>query len=290
MLRWRLLLGTVFVVCLAGLAWLDLHAPLPGEFLWPLAVATSLLGCQECLSLFAARQLRPPAGATYLGTLLIVGSTGGGVFWPAHIDPLETASLAFPLAVMGAFVVEMVRYREPGEVMIRVGLAVLTIAYVGLFMAFVIQLRVIDAQRGMVALASLLIVVKMCDIGAYTVGRLWGRHKMAPHLSPGKTLEGVAGGLAFACLGAWLSLVVLGSYLAPEATVPSIGAWMVYGLIVGVAGIVGDLAESLLKRDMGRKDSSTWMPGFGGVLDLLDSILLAAPVAYLCWRSGLLGD
>ena len=60
-------------------------------------------------------------------------------------------------------------------------------------------------------------------------------------------------------------------------------AWIVFGLVVGLAGLLGDLAESLFKRDMGSKDSSTWMPGFGGVLDLLDSILFAAPVAFLCW-------
>ena len=63
--------------------------------------------------------------------------------------------------------------------------------------------------------------------------------------------------------------------------------WIVFGLAVGAAGLLGDLAESLLKRDAGRKDSSPWMPGFGGVLDLLDSILFAAPVAYLCWATGL---
>jgi phosphatidate cytidylyltransferase len=64
---------------------------------------------------------------------------------------------------------------------------------------------------------------------------------------------------------------------------------LLFGLIVGAVGIVGDLAESLLKRDLGRKDSSAWMPGFGGVLDVLDSILLGAPAAYLCWTSGLVG-
>jgi phosphatidate cytidylyltransferase len=62
----------------------------------------------------------------------------------------------------------------------------------------------------------------------------------------------------------------------------------VYGVLIGVIGLLGDLAESLIKRDLGRKDSSAWMPGFGGVLDLLDSILFAAPVAYLCWAGGLL--
>ena len=64
---------------------------------------------------------------------------------------------------------------------------------------------------------------------------------------------------------------------------------MAYGVIVTVAGVIGDLAESLLKRDMERKDSSSWMPGLGGVLDILDSLLLAAPAGYFCWVSGMLG-
>jgi phosphatidate cytidylyltransferase len=64
---------------------------------------------------------------------------------------------------------------------------------------------------------------------------------------------------------------------------------LAYGLLVGAAGIIGDLAESLLKRDVGRKDSSTWLPGFGGVLDMVDSVLIAAPVAWACWLLGLVG-
>ena len=95
-------------------------------------------------------------------------------------------------------------------------------------------------------------------------------------------MEGAAGALVFAGLGAWLSLVYGPSWIGSSAGQPMPG-WLVFGLVVGVAGIVGDLAESLFKRDMGSKDSSSWLPGFGGVLDLLDSILFAAPVAYLCW-------
>jgi phosphatidate cytidylyltransferase len=138
----------------------------------------------------------------------------------------------------------------------------------------------------------LIIVVKMGDTGAYTVGRLVGRHKLCARLSPGKTIEGAAGAVVFAVLGSWLTFAWLVPWIS--ATGVAQGAdtgwgWLPFGLLVGTAGGLGDLAESLLKRDAGRKDSSTWMPGFGGVLDLLDSILLAAPVAYVCWASGLVG-
>ncbi len=114
---------------------------------------------------------------------------------------------------------------------------------------------------------------------------------MAPRLSPGKTIEGAIGGLAASCLGAWIALdwLVPGDAPTSRRTPGPSWGWIVYGLLVGAAGMLGDLAESLLKRDAGVKDSSTWMPGFGGVLDILDSMLLAAPVAWLYWALGIAG-
>jgi phosphatidate cytidylyltransferase len=185
---------------------------------------------------------------------------------------------------MGAFVGEMRRYEKPGGVMVNLALTVFALVYVGLLLSFMIQLRVLGGSTlGMLALAGMIVVVKMGDIGAYAIGRLLGRHKMAPKLSPGKTIEGAIGGLVFSCLGAYF----LFQYLMPRLDATSSGgppfAWLVFGVVVGAAGMIGDLAESLFKRDMGVKDSSAWMPGFGGVLDLIDSTLVAAPVAYLCW-------
>jgi len=113
---------------------------------------------------------------------------------------------------------------------------------------------------------------------------LMGRHKMTPVLSPGKTVEGAVGAIFFACLGAWLSWHFLLPYMNTACTASgSSWAWILYGILLGIAGILGDLAESLLKRDAGRKDSSTWLPGFGGVLDVLDSLLFAAPVGWAFW-------
>jgi phosphatidate cytidylyltransferase len=106
---------------------------------------------------------------------------------------------------------------------------------------------------------------------------------MAPVLSPGKTIEGALGGIAFACLGSWLALDVLFPAMTGGDELPP-RLWLAYGAVIGLCGMAGDLAESLLKRDVGRKDSSDWLPGFGGVLDLLDSVLFAAPVAYVWWN------
>jgi phosphatidate cytidylyltransferase len=120
---------------------------------------------------------------------------------------------------------------------------------------------------------------KVCDIGAYFTGKALGRHRMTPVLSPGKTWEGLAGGMiasvAFA-LAFNVRWPVLGGHLT------AIG----FGLTVGAAGVLGDLAESLIKRDCGRKDASHVVPGFGGVLDVIDAVLFAAPVACLWLRGG----
>ena len=138
-------------------------------------------------------------------------------------------------------------------------------------------------------MASWIIVVKLGDIGAYSVGRLVGRHKITPLLSPSKTWEGAAGAFLFAIAGSWAVF----SYLVPIVTSglphgPSWG-WLPFGLLLAAVGMAGDLAESLLKRDAGSKDSSRWLPGLGGVLDILDSLLLTAPLAWFCWSVGLVG-
>jgi phosphatidate cytidylyltransferase len=288
MLRWRLLLGTLLIALLVGLFWLDAWLSPPGILLLPLALVVSLLAANEYLGLLAARRLAPLAWLVYGGCALVVASNAIPL-WTANpwLDPLAWPLGAFSAVVLAVMAAEVVRYRQPGGVMERLALAVLGVVYAGLLPSFWAQARLLgQGQLGIAALASLLVVVKLCDIGAYSVGRLLGRHKMSPYVSPGKTIEGGVGGLALACGGGWLSLEWLAPLLAPGYTPPP-WAWMWYGLVVGLAGVWGDLAESLIKRDVGRKDSSHWMPGFGGVLDLVDSPLFAAPVAYFCWKLAL---
>ncbi len=108
--------------------------------------------------------------------------------------------------------------------------------------------------------------------------------------SPKKTIEGGIGAILFGCLGSYVSLVWLGPLVAGKSFVTPWWAWLSYGVVLTLAGMFGDLAESLLKREAGAKDSSRWLPGLGGVLDLLDSILFAAPLAYAMWAWGFVGS
>jgi phosphatidate cytidylyltransferase len=120
---------------------------------------------------------------------------------------------------------------------------------------------------------AFLVAVKAGDSGAYFVGSHWGVHKLAPRTSPNKTLEGALGGLAAGVAGTMLVVVLLG--LPGTAT-----AWAVFALVVGVVAQLGDLVESALKRSVGVKDSSRMLPALGGMLDLVDSLILSAPVAF----------
>jgi phosphatidate cytidylyltransferase len=277
------------VVILA--CWLDYHHNFGREGVWllPLALALTALATREVLALLRAQGHRPVAGVVYAGTLIVMLSACVPWIWadyPADM-PISGAGwtmLGLVAVVMLAFAGEMLIYEKPGGVIVRVALTMFTVCYIGLLMSFVGHIRLFGSnQVGMAALLSLVAVAKTSDTGAYFCGRLLGRHKLVPRLSPGKTVEGAVGGIAAACLA---SLVVF-QFVVPlmtgsERTAPW-WSWLSYGVIVALAAMLGDLAESLLKRDMDHKDSGNLVPGMGGVLDFMDSLLFAAPVAYACW-------
>lgn len=280
MLHWRLIIGTLLVAMLVGLCCLDYGSSTSaGVWLIPLALVVTLLATREYLWLLETKQLRPAAPILYTGNLLAVASM---VLPRPSMEgqTLDWLPLILACGAIVAFLAEMRRYEAPGRATIQVALSILGLIYIGLFMNFVVRLRFVS---GGIPLLLLIVVVKMSDIGAYTVGRLIGRHKLAPTLSPGKTWEGAFGGLVFGCLGAALVLNVLAPIALRSPLQFSWSFTITLGLVISIAGMAGDLAESLFKRDVGRKDSSDWMPGFGGVLDILDSVLFAAPVAYVCW-------
>lgn len=268
-----------------------------------LSVVLAWAAAGEMIGLFRQGGWLTDSAVITGGAVIVTAANAMGrvYVWRGTPDPLAGWGwplAAFALVLVAALINKVIRYRQPGHSIQPLALEMLAVAYVGILFSFTAQLRWtgVDGDTrgswGLVALVSLLAVVKLGDIGAYTLGRLFGgkifQRKMAPYLSPGKTLEGACGAVLFAVLAAWVAL----EQVAPVWTGSPGGrggGWLAYGVIVGLAGLFGDLAESLLKREVAAKDSSTWMPGFGGVLDMLDSILLAAPVAWLCWTLGLVG-
>jgi len=137
----------------------------------------------------------------------------------------------------------------------------------------------VGALAGTILVMFPITVTWATDTGAYAFGRMLGKHKLIPAVSPAKTVEGAIGGLIVAVAGAWIYAHFLLRPLAQLGLSP-VGI-VVFGLVIGVVGQLGDLAESLLKRDAGVKDSSKLLPGHGGILDRFDSLLFALPVAYL---------
>ena len=136
------------------------------------------------------------------------------------------------------------------------------------------------APTGHFYVLYLLIVTKFSDMGAYLVGCAFGRHPMAPHISPKKTWEGFAGALLFSLLGSYGVFALLGDRL-PAFDWTHVTA---LGLLLGTAAVIGDLAESLVKRSTGVKDSGSMLPGIGGALDLVDSLLFTAPLLFFYLR------
>jgi len=128
-------------------------------------------------------------------------------------------------------------------------------------------------ENGVARLVTYMLVVVMSDTGGYVLGVLFGKHPMAPKISPKKSWEGFAGSLLFG--------VVAGVLMAVFALKVSFWVGLLLGLCLVGIGVMGDLIESLIKRDMGIKDMSSVLPGHGGVMDRLDSLLVAAPVAWL---------
>jgi phosphatidate cytidylyltransferase len=278
-----------FLAILAADLWLGPWYPC-----WlAISLAVLFLGGREIAGLLAATTVKPSTNAVQ-GGLLAMGFAN----WAPHLIPDPSPSgfdpsrpvdilawpfLAFAAFVMASFIARSVQFSEPGKTMAALSGTVLAVAYVGLLGSFLIQLRWIagPGAQGLVPLAALVAAAKGSDIGAYSIGRIAGRHKLWPQLSPNKTIEGALGGLLLGLAGSFLVFEAAGYSLGfrPFTRLEAVG----FGLLVGPAGQLGDLMESMIKRDCEQKDASQAIPGFGGVLDVIDSLLFAAPVAYGYW-------
>ncbi len=195
--------------------------------------------------------------------------------------PLIALLLGFGL--LWTVLAQMFRYATE-SFFANVGSTLFGMIYLGISLHLLQRLALIEspdsAYRGTQLVLLFLATVKMGDIGAYFGGRAFGKHKMSPRISPGKTWEGFAFSFVGAIGGAYLFTWAL---TATCAQAPFDGWWqpLVWALVLGPLGVAGDLAESAMKRDAAVKDSSNVVPGFGGFLDILDAVILAAPVAYL---------
>jgi phosphatidate cytidylyltransferase len=250
----RIVVAAAGLPLVLGLVWLG------GWWLFGLAVAVALLALHEYARL--VRPLRPLVLAAHLGAVaMLLG---------VQLDGSEWLLAGFLASFALAFVFEgLAGSRQPATV--AVGSTVLGVGWIGFGLAHVLLLRDLP-EDGRLAVFTVLLAVFAADTAAYAVGRLVGRHKLAPRMSPGKTWEGFVGGTVAAVAVAFFALYEEGFLETWQS--------IVLGLVVAVSGALGDLFESAVKRDMQVKDSGRLLGGHGGVLDRIDAHLFAAPAAY----------
>lgn len=298
----RILVATLSLGTFAAFAWADATGAAgmpPSWWLMPLAVGLAAGGAAEAARLCAGRGVIVRQSLVQAATVGIVLTPAVGTqafaasaAGPAPVGAMGWAAVACATVLGAMFLAEIAGYEKGRGAIDRLAAGFLIAMAIGLPLAFMVGLRLVCVENlgpeaqgprhvGMLPLLSLVAVVKAGDVAAYVMGSLIGRHRMAPALSPGKTWEGAAASLGAALLAAWLVIEWRG--LCPWRPW---GGWAVYGAVVGLAGMAGDLAESLVKRDANAKDSGRSLGGLGGFLDLLDSPLFAAPVAWLLWVLG----
>ncbi|MDD4892345.1 MAG: phosphatidate cytidylyltransferase [Phycisphaerae bacterium] len=281
--RLRIIFGTLMGAGFVALLWadwlLDTSCRLPGGTRGLLfAILVTLLalgGCVELYRMARAKGVHPLVVAGCAGAMLLAASPFLATLGRGTFNGLPLFALGAAIVIV--FVAQCVEHRTDNAIP-NLAATLLGVAYCGGLAAFVVLIRL---EFGTFGLLLYLAAVKFTDIGAWAVGRAIGRHKMIPWLSPGKSWEGLAGGVAAAMLvsiGLAIGLDHFGQH------VMGIAQAAVFGLVMAPVGQGGDLAESLLKRDAGVKDSGATIPGFGGLLDVLDSPLGAAPIGYLMLR------
>jgi phosphatidate cytidylyltransferase len=239
-----------------------------------LVLLASLLAYREIHGLAAARGLSAlwPAGLVFAWALI----------FSFYVTGLKAAWI-----IAAALFLIPLHYLRPGSsrnhVMAETGIAVYTILYTGLLPGYMLGLRLIDGDTGRHLLYFLFLVVCGGDTGAYYLGKTFGRRKLAPVISPNKTIEGAVAGLASSVLLALAAKYTFFSGLSAAQAV-------CLALVLGVIAQLSDLIESAMKRSASIKDSASFLPGHGGILDRLDSLAFAGPVLYYFYLYGLSGQ
>lgn len=290
----RIVFGSILIALLVAMFWLDWtwsrdvydaatgrwvaaaggDAWLRGVLVAAVMGVISLAAVREMAGFSKAVAVRLLPAAAVLGSLALVSLP----YWARQVAPVVSGGLVLATVtmVLAAVFGEQMAHRQTEGAFARIAATALTVLYIGGCGGMIVEIRM---QYSTAVLILFLAAVKCTDIGAYFTGSMIGRHKLIPWLSPGKSWQGLAGGLIAAALVSGLLAWVLGVHLSGRPL--AVGPAALFGACVGLMGQFADLCESLLKRSAGTKDSGALVPEFGGVLDMLDSPLLAAPLAYL---------
>ena len=300
-MRKRLIFGPILIAFMLVGLWLDQaiegvrwpldYPPLgfdgtapPAVVVLPVMLLVAVLGGRELALMLKAKgvhasrlTLALAAAVGLLASTPLFANLLSGGKGPAD-GAAGLASVAAAMVLMG--IVHHARTRNTQGAMLSIGAVLFSFGYLGLTFGFLLRIRL---EHSAWVLVWVLATVKACDIFAYFTGKAIGKHKLILWLSPGKTWEGLVGGMIGSAIVGGAGLALLTAYTpfnpaGSPATTALAGA--VGGACMGLAGQLGDLMASMMKRDAGIKDSSRLLPGFGGVLDVIDSPILVAPLAY----------
>lgn len=229
-----------------------------------MVLAIMILASKEYVKILEHKGFFPSIKIMILSELILA--------WVAYVQRLDLAALTLTLCSIASFMWVLFRGRQP--YIANAATTLLGIVYCGWFPLHIIFLRNLSSPRfdsGLGFVVLMFTAILLTDIGAYYIGRHFGKHKLAPVISPNKTIEGSVGGMIFAIAGAF----VVGYFFELE--------WyycLIAGLLCTVFAQIGDLSESLIKRDAGVKDSGDSLPGHGGFLDRTDSFIFTIPIMY----------
>jgi phosphatidate cytidylyltransferase len=229
------------------------------------------VGVWEYAQLAHAKDLKPASGLMIIMAVCVVFSFFISQKFPEYIELPATVLI---IAAASFFIRH---FKNTSNALILTAMEFFGVCYVAIPISFFLGI-LYSSEQGKWWLLYLIVVTKVTDVGAYFVGRLWGRQKLAPRLSPKKTVEGAIAGFSCA-LAASVAIAFLAQPFPKAAFGLTLSQSVWLGMLIGIFGQVGDLAESLLKRDAVVKDSNT-LPGLGGVLDMVDSLLFTGPIVY----------
>ena len=286
-MRTRIIFGLLLAAALAAMLWLDLHKDWRGAPLCLVAMALTGAALHEFFAMVRNVGLVP---------FRLTGMGFGIVLLPYYVwteeleSPLGPQALtAFLLAPLLLLVLALMaraytRSEGFGPQLKNIAVTLFGVIYIAVPMAFLILARFLTEttggnKEGWDLVMLVVAVTKSSDVGAYFVGTLIGKHKLAPTVSPNKTVEGAIGGIVMSVAAALI--MVYGMKIKTFTNLEyELIATISFGIVVGIASLLGDLTESFIKRGTNIKDSGNLLPSFGGVLDLVDSFLVSAPVAY----------
>jgi len=284
MLKYRLIFGTLMTIGFIALVlfdgWLDgsLNSQDPKAPVQASLLAAFLIILAVPVNLEFAGLIKKTGAKIFLPIAITAAALlSTAWYWPQFFpDKSQFTALFFILVIclsaLAIFLWQGLCYAAVGA-LANCGANLLAIIYLGALAAFIMAIRI---EFGPIVFLAYIFTIKCSDIGAYTIGRLFGKHKFSPVLSPKKTWEGMAGGVIFASTAASIFAMVFDIMLLWQA--------VVFGAAFAFIGQLGDLAESMFKRAAEQKDSSSTVPGFGGILDVIDSPLVSAVFAYLFFR------